>query len=187
MRLLDWMRSISTDAEHIVAVFRFKPGVIWHSCLGKFPSINILYEFILSSFDFTKPRVLIQSFKDRALATTKALIHLKIQRKCLTKEDVARRKDNKRLDEGRRLASPATSIPAKDLESALGVLDYIEGRADFVRWESYKLTSAHHQWLARILLYRCWDERRNGLGIDGCYYHRSSTRSIPGVTPLGRS
>ena len=53
------------------------------------------------------------------------------------------------------------------MESALGVLDYIEDRADFVRWESYKLTSAYDQWPAHILLYRCWDERRNELGIDG--------------------
>ena len=168
-RLLDWMWSISTDTEHVIAVLRFIPEIIWHSGVGKLPSINVLYESILSSFDFTKkPRVLIQSFKDRALAATKALVHLKIQRKCLTGEDVEKRKENK-LDKGPRLASPATFIPAEegDLESALGVLDYIEGRADFVRWESYKLTSAHHQWLAHILLYRCWDERRNELGIDG--------------------
>ena len=91
------------------------------------------------------------------------------------------------MDEGSRLASPATFIPVEegDLESALGVLDYIEGRADFVRWESYKLTSAHHQWLARILLYRRWDERRIELGIDRVL-SLSSTRSIPDVTLLGR-
>ena len=147
---------------------RFIPGIIWHSGVGKLPSINVLYEFILSSFGYTKkPRVLIQSFEDRALAATKAFIHLKIQRKCLTGEDVAKRKDDKKLDEGPRLASPATFIPAEegDLGSALGVLDYIEGRADFVLWEFYKFASAH-QWLARILPYRCWDERRNELGID---------------------
>ena len=103
-------------------------------------------------------------------------------------ENVAKRKDGKKSDEGPRLASPPTFIPAEegDLESALGVLDYIEVRTEFVRWESYKVTSAHHQWLAHILLYRCWNERRNGLGIDGCCHHSSSTRSIPGVTPLGR-
>ena len=96
-------------------------------------------------------------------------MHLEIQRKCLTGDDVAKRKDDKKLDEGRRFASPVAFIPDEeaDLESALGVLDYIEGRADFVRWDSYKVTSVHHQWLAHILLYRCWDEKRNGLGING--------------------
>ena len=76
-RLLDWMRGISADTEHIVAVLRFIPEIIRHSGVGKLPSINVLYESTLSSFDFKKkPRVLIQSFKDRALAVTKALIHL---------------------------------------------------------------------------------------------------------------
>ena len=80
-RLLDWMRSISTNTEHIVAVFRFIPEIIWDSGVRKLPSINVLYEFILSSFDFTKkPRVPIQSVKDSALAATKALAYLKIQR-----------------------------------------------------------------------------------------------------------
>jgi len=169
-RLLDWMSNISTDTEIVIAVLRFIPEIIWHGGVEKLPSINELYESILSSFDFTKkPRALIQSFKDRALAATRALVHLKIQRKCLTGEDVPREKDNKNSDPGPRLASLATVIPAEegDLESVLGVLDYIEGRADSVRWESYKLSSAHHQWLAHILLYRCWDEIGNGLGIDG--------------------
>ena len=168
-RLLDWMSGISTDTEIVIAVLRFIPEIIWHSGVEKLPSINELYELILSSFDFTKkPRVLIQSFKDRALAATRALVHLMIQRRCLTREDVPRGKDNKKVDQGSRLASQATVIPVEegDLESALGVLDYIEGRADSVRWGSYKLSSTHHQWLAHILLYRCWDEIRNGFEID---------------------
>jgi len=168
-RLLDWMSSISTDTEIVIAVLRFIPEIIWHSGVENLPSINELYEFILSSFDFTKkPRVLIQSFKDRALAATRALVHLKVQRKCLTGEGIPRGKDDKNSYQGARLSSQATVIPAEegDLESALGVLDYIEGRADSVRWESYKLTSAHHQWLGHILLYRCCDETRNGSKID---------------------
>ena len=88
------MWSISTDTEHIIAVVRSIPEIIWHSSVGKLPSINVLYESTLSSFDFKKKlRVPIQSFKDRALAATKATIHLKIQRKCLTGEGAARRKD----------------------------------------------------------------------------------------------
>ena len=93
-RLLDWMWSILTDTEHIIAVLQFIPEIIWHSGVEKLPSINVLYKSILSSFNFTKKlRVLIQSFKDRALAATKVLVHLKIQRKCLTG-----RKDSKKLD-----------------------------------------------------------------------------------------
>jgi hypothetical protein len=168
-RLLEWMSSISTDTEIVIAVLQFIPEIIWHSGVENLPSINDLYKLILSSFDFTKkPRVLIQSFKDQALAATRALVHIKIQRKCLTGEDVPRGKENTRLGRGPSLASQATTIPAEegDLESALGVLDYIEGRTNSVRWESYKLSSAHHQWLAHILLYRCWDGIRNGLMID---------------------
>ena len=168
-QLLEWMSSISTDTEIVIVALRFIPEIIWHCGVGNLPSINDLYEFILSSFDFTKkPRVLIQSFKDRALAATKALVHLKIQRKCLTGEDILRGKDNTRSGQSPSLATQVTTIPAEegDLESALGVLDYIEGRAGSVRWESYKLSSAHHQWLAHILLYRCQDEIRNGLMID---------------------
>ena len=168
-RLLDWMSNISTDTEIVIAVLRFIPEIIWHGGVERLPSIDELYESILSSFDFTKkPRVLIQSFKDRALAATKALVHLKIQRRCLTEEDVPRGKDNRKSDQGPKLASQAAVIPAEegDLESALGVLDYIEGRANKVRWGSYKLSSSHHQWLAHILLYRCWDEIRNGSQID---------------------
>jgi hypothetical protein len=52
------------------------------------------------------------------------------------------------------------------LEPALRVLDYIEERADSVRWEFYELSSAHHRWLAHTLLYQCWDEFRNGLRVD---------------------
>lgn len=168
-RLLDWMSGNSTDTEIIIAVLRFIPEIIWHSGVEKLPSLNELYEFILSSFDFTKqPRVLIRSFKDRALAAARALVHLKIQRKCLTGKDITRGKDNKKPDQNLRLASQTTVIPAEegDLESVLGVLDYVEGRTDSVRWGSYKLSSAHHRWLAHILLYRCWDQIRNGLQID---------------------
>jgi hypothetical protein len=132
-RLLEWMSSISTDTEIVIAVLRFIPEIIWHCGVENLSSINDLYEFIQSSFDFTKkPRVLIQSFKDRALVATRALVHIKIQRKCLTGEDVSRGKDNTRSGQGPSLASQATTIPAEegDLESALGVLDYIEGRAD---------------------------------------------------------
>ena len=168
-RLLDWMSNISTDTEIIITVLRFIPDIIWHSGVANLPSVNELYELILSSFDLTKkPRVLIQSFKGRALAAAKALIHLKIQRKCLTGEDISKGRDITKPDQRPRLASQAAVIPAEegDLECALGVLDYIEGRADSVRWEAYKLSSAHHQWLAHILLYRCWDESRDELGID---------------------
>jgi hypothetical protein len=167
--LLEWMSNISTDTEIVIAVLQFIPEIIWHCGVENLPSINDLYEFIMSSFNFTKkPRVLIQSFKDQALTATRALVHLKVQRKCLTGEDVPRGKDNTRLGQGPSLASQATTIPAEegDLESALGVLDYIEGRADSVWWESYKISSAHHQWLAHILLYWCWDEIRNGSRID---------------------
>ena len=174
--------------EHIIAVLRPIPEITWHSGVGKLPSINVLYESTLSSFDFKKPRVLIQSFKDRALAATKATIHLKIQRKCLTGEGTAGRKDVEKLDEGSRLASPATFIPAEegDLESALGVLDYIEGRADFVRWG---LTNSPR------LVINGWHTScctgagmRGGLSWEstGCCRSSSSTRSIPNVTPLGR-
>jgi hypothetical protein len=168
-RLLKWTSNISTDTEIVIAVLHFILEIIWHCGVKNLPSINDLYEFILSSFDFTKkPRALIQSFKDRSLAATRALVHLKVPRKCLTGEDVPRGKDNTKSRQGPNLASQATAIPVEegDLESALGVLDYIEGRADSVRWESYKLSSAHHQWLAHILLYRCWDGIRNGLMID---------------------
>ena len=103
-------------------------------------------------------------------------------------ENVAKRKDGKKPDEGPRLASSPTFIQAKgDPESALGVLDYIEVRAEFVRWESYKVTSAHHQWLAQILLYRCWDEEGTSRGSTGCCRRPSGTRPTPDATPLGRS
>ena len=150
-RMLDWRWSISSDTEHITAVLRFIPEIIWYSDVGKLLSIGIHYDTTLSSFDFTRElRVLIQSFKDRALAATKALVHLRIQKKCLAGEDVAKSEDAEKLNDGPRLASPAGFIPAKR-----GIwsphLVFWTNRGS-VRWESYKLTSAHHQWLAYILL-----------------------------------
>ena len=107
-RLLDWMWSISTDTEHIT-VLRFIPEIIWHSGVGKLPFINVSYESVFSSFDFTKkPGVLIESFKGRALAAMKALVHLKIQKEYLTVGDTDE------SDEGPNLASPATFIPAEE-------------------------------------------------------------------------
>ena len=162
-RLLEWMSGISTDTEIVIAVLRFIPEIIWHCGVENLPSINDLYEFILSSFDFTKkPRVLIQSFKDRALAATRALVHIRIQRKCLTGEDVPRGKDNTRSGQGPSLASQATTIPVEegDLESTLGVSDYIEGRTNSIRWESYELSSTHHQWLAHIFISKSWRVRQ---------------------------
>ena len=56
------------------------------------------------------------------------LVHLKIQDKCPTGQDVPRVKGNKRPYQGLRLASQATVIPAKgDLEPAPDVLDYAKG------------------------------------------------------------
>ena len=62
-------------------------------------------------------------------------------------EDVIKREDTVGSDEGPRLASPATFIPAeeRDLESALGGLNYIEGRAVSVRWEPCKLMSTRYE------------------------------------------
>ena len=80
-----------------------------------------------------------------------------------------KRKVTNKSDEGPRLALPATFIPTEEgyLESAFGVLNYIEAGADSVWWESYNPTSAHRQWPAHILLpYWCWDERRNEWRID---------------------
>ena len=57
-RLVDWMWSISTDTEHVIAILRFIPKITWHSDVGK-----ILHRhFPLSSFNFRKkPRALIQT------------------------------------------------------------------------------------------------------------------------------
>ena len=116
-RMLDWMWSISTDTEHIIAVLRFIPQIIWYSDVGKLLSIGVHYDTTLSSFDFTKKsRALIQSFKDRALATTKALVHLKIQKKCLAGEDIAKSKDAEKSNDGPTLASQKRGIWGPRLE-----------------------------------------------------------------------
>ena len=58
-----------------------------------------------------------------------------------------KREDTVGSDEGPGLTSPATFILAEegDLESALGGSNYIEGRADSVQWESYKLMSTCYE------------------------------------------
>ena len=64
-----------------------------HSGVEKLPSINELYEFISSSFDFTKSRGFrfkALSFKDRALAVAGAFVHLKIQGRTFRGERTAR-------------------------------------------------------------------------------------------------
>ena len=78
------------------------------------PHINELYELIASSLGFMKkPRVLVQSFKDRALAAARAFDYLKIK-EVSDRGGRSKGRDSKRSDQNPRLASQATVIPAEE-------------------------------------------------------------------------
>jgi hypothetical protein len=66
--------------------------VVWIACVDLTPVMK-------------KLRVSIQNFKDRVLAAARALVHIKIQRKCPMGKDIPMGKDDRRLGQGPNLGS----------------------------------------------------------------------------------
>ena len=69
-----------------------------------------------------------------------------------------------------------------DLESTLGIIDYIFGGSELsMDWRDFSFTIPHHVWMGHILLYRAWDVLGKGehLPNDAREFVLHSLRSEP--------
>ncbi|KAF9649519.1 hypothetical protein BDM02DRAFT_3128351 [Thelephora ganbajun] len=150
-----WMFHMSIDADVILAMMRFIPEVVWHAGIKTTP-LEGLYDTVLECFDrSTGHPVVIPKLKNKAYLGAKALLHLTIQRKCISDEsDMAVFKS---ISNRHPIMGSKQHEGDSDLESTLGIIDRVFGDFEPMDWENFSFTIPHHSWMGHILLYRAWD------------------------------
>ena len=157
-----WMYEMSMDDDVILNIMRFIPEVVWHDGIRTTP-LERLYGTVLECFDHSStPPVVIPRLRNKAYLSSKAFLHLAIQRKCIGNES-----DNAAFEAILRRHKIIGSKDYKgdfDLESTLRMVDHIFllGDLEPIRWEKCSFSPPHHAWLSHILLYHAWNVLRQG-------------------------
>jgi len=149
-----WMLEMPAGTDAATVIARFIPEIVWHADVQAVP-LERLYETVLECFDHSKP-----AFRDRAYLSTKALLHMGIQRKCIgdESENAAFRSIMNR----HKIMGYRRSKGDSDLESTLGIIDRVFGSFGPMDWHHFSFTVPHHTWMGHILLYRAWYVLREG-------------------------
>ena len=150
-----WMFKMSMDMDVIMAIMRFIPEVVWHAGIRTTP-LERLYDTVLKCFDHSSGHPTgVPKVKDEAYLSAKALLHLAIQRKCIShKSDKAAFKSIS--SRHKRMCSKRCDGDS-DLTSTLDIIDYVFGKPEPICWKGFTFTPTHHTWMGHILLYRARD------------------------------
>jgi len=153
-----WMFEMSMDMDVATAISRFIPEIVWYGDTRPIP-MERLYDTVLKCFDHLSGHPALKpSFRDTAFLGAKALLHLSIQRLCLTGdieyiESITRRE---------LVFDTGCYRGDSDLESTLGFLSCLHDGGEPLYWEEFSFTTPHHTWLGHILLYHTWGIFRHG-------------------------
>ena len=151
-----WMFEKPIEHDTVMVIIRFIPEIVWHGGIKTTP-LERIYDSLFECFDDQVhfPAVL-SRHRDRAYLSAKAVLHVIVQRRCLGENADAAILDS--------IAARHPRMGSRhyeddsDLEATLGIIDCVlGGRAQVMRWETFKFTAPHHSWMAHILLYRAWD------------------------------
>jgi len=154
-KCITWMFNASIDADATIAIMRFIPEIVWHADIRTTP-LERIYDTVLERIDRSSGRpVIIPKLREVTQLSTKALLHLAIQRECIGNESdkaVFNSISRRHLTMGSERYEGDS-----DLEATLGIIDHVFGDANPMHWQTYSLTIPHHTWMGHILLYRAWD------------------------------
>ena len=151
-----WMFEMSMDMDVATAISGYIPEIVWYSDTCPIP-LGRLYDTVLKCFDHSSGHpVLKPAFRDAAFLGVKALLHLSIQRLCLTGsipyiESITSREQ---------IFDTGCYRGDSDLESTLGFLSCLHDGGEPLYWEEFSFTIPHHAWLGHILLYHTWSIHR---------------------------
>lgn len=149
---ITWMFDRSADSDEVTVILDFITEVVWHSGICEVPLAKV-FEIFDRCFDHSKGTpTLIPRLRDRAYTAGRALVHLRVQWKCIGEEN---------CDPLEGLGSIRGSYSSRsydsDLDSILNIVDRLLGTPRPIDWTEFTFSKAHQCWLSHILLYRAWD------------------------------
>ena len=161
---ISWMTEKSVDEDSALDTMKFIPEVVWHSGIRIAP-LERLYDTVVECFDYSSGRpVVISRLTKKAYLSSKALLHIAVQRRCLGLDHES---DKAVFDSISRRHQNMGSKHHKgdsDLESTLCIIDRVFKTDGFeeIPWKEFSFSHTHHTWMGRILLYRACYLLENG-------------------------
>jgi len=161
---------MSSDVDAVTSIMGCIPEVIWHSGIKDVPRQRI-YDVLMDCFDFSglHPAV-IPRFRDIAYLSARALVHIGLERRCITQYEEDEEESWKTLCTKHLLLSPtddvlnseSDSAPDSDLETVLFMVDTMLGHDIEFPWAEYRMepTPHHLEWMSHVLLYCAWERGR---------------------------
>ena len=167
-RCIELLFETSTDTDVIISIMDFIPEITWHSGIKSAP-LKRIYDILIGCFDFsgTHP-VVISKPRDLAYLSTKAFVHIELQRRCITEYE---EQDSwKLLCANHRPLSLTDHDFNTDLETALFMVDMtLRHRDNASPWEKSagRMTPSHHAWMSLMFLYHAWHMGQVSAGVKG--------------------
>jgi hypothetical protein len=155
------MFRLASTPDAIIAVTGFIPELNWTSKVPVVPLLQVC-QSLRASFQLEDGRPHVRrGMKDQAYASAKALVHLRVQRRCADILD-----DASAITPKLRPILQYRSDKDGDLTSTLLLIATIF-KADFeddreISWGEFALSTPHYCWLSHVLRCRAWDIVRTG-------------------------
>jgi hypothetical protein len=155
-KCITWMLETSNDPDVVISTMQFIPDVEWHSDIKTIPSLVRLNDTLRECFRFIGTNTALRpGMREQANIAARAFLHLYIQRSCLENGEPKIRQFNSKA------RSLGWGLCDSELTSTLQMIDKVVGRDQWVwSWGDGKLETLplpHITWMARLLLYRCWE------------------------------
>ena len=120
-----WMFEMCADPDFIIVIMKFTPEVVWHANICDAP-LEKLYDTFVGCFDNSSGcQVLIPRLEDKAYLSAKALLHLSVQRKCIS--GGSKKHFDSMADKYLSMRSMPQDRCCSDLESTLCIIDRVFG------------------------------------------------------------
>ena len=159
-RCINRLFEMSTDVDVIVSNLDFIPEIIWHTGIKDVPRKRI-HNILMDCFDFSSadPVVLPKS-RDVAYLSAKALVHIELQRRCITPYEEHNQRSWRDLCANHHPLSSTPHRSDPDLEAVLFMVDMTLGYGDVFSWEESEMTPPHRAWMSHVFLYQAWHEEQ---------------------------
>ena len=166
-RCIDLLFEMSTHSDVVLSIMDFIPDITWHSGIKTVP-LKRIYDILIGCFNFSGPHpVVIPKSRDLAYLSAKALVHIELQRRCITKYE---EQDSwKLLCANHRPLSLPDYRSDINLKTVLLMVDMTLGHRNNVPWERSKpwMTQSHHAWMSHVLLYHVWHTGQVSAVVEG--------------------
>jgi hypothetical protein len=157
-RCINRLFEMSTDVDVIIANMDFIPEIVWYNGIKDIPRKRI-YDALTDCFDFSSTRPVVLP-KSRAVAylSARALVHIELQRRCITNYEEHKQDDWKALCANHRPLSSAHHRSDPDLQAVLFMVDMTLGHHDGLSWAESDVTLPHRAWMSHVFIYHTWHE-----------------------------